>query len=76
MPRAAAIASSRESSRNTWSASPETCAIDAGAMFGSERAEAISYARIAVSIPPDDVRKVGRIQCGRQRRLEIRSVTS
>src|SRR6516165_9134811 len=35
---------------------------DAGAMFGNERTDAISYARIAVSIPPDDVRKVGQIQ--------------
>src|SRR6516164_2750165 len=35
---------------------------DAGTMFGNERTDAISYARIAVSIPPDDARKVGQIQ--------------
>ena len=31
-------------------------------MFGSERAVTTSYARIAVSIPPDGARKVGEIQ--------------
>jgi esterase/lipase superfamily enzyme len=35
---------------------------DAGDMFGGERAATMSYARIAVSIPPDAVRKVGEIQ--------------
>jgi esterase/lipase superfamily enzyme len=35
---------------------------DAGEMFGSERAVTTSYARIAVSIPPDGARKVGEIQ--------------
>ena len=35
---------------------------DAGDMFGSERGATMSYARIAVSIPPDAVRKVGEIQ--------------
>lgn len=35
---------------------------DAGEMFGSERAATMSYARIAVSIPPDDARKIGEIQ--------------
>jgi esterase/lipase superfamily enzyme len=35
---------------------------DPGEMFGSERADAMSYAKIVVSIPPDDSRKVGRIQ--------------
>jgi esterase/lipase superfamily enzyme len=35
---------------------------DAGDMFGGERAASMSYARIAVSIPPDAVRKVGEIQ--------------
>ena len=35
---------------------------DAGEMFGSERAATTSYARIAVSIPPDDARKIGEIQ--------------
>src|SRR5882757_7810612 len=35
---------------------------DAGEMFNGERASAMSYARIAVSIPPDDARKIGEIQ--------------
>jgi esterase/lipase superfamily enzyme len=35
---------------------------DAGEMFGRERAATTSYARIAVSIPPDDARKIGEIQ--------------
>jgi esterase/lipase superfamily enzyme len=35
---------------------------DAGEMFNSERAGATSYARIVVSIPPDESRKVGEIQ--------------
>jgi esterase/lipase superfamily enzyme len=35
---------------------------DTGEMFSGERADAMSYARIAVSIPPDDARKIGQIQ--------------
>jgi len=35
---------------------------DPGEMFGSERAEALSYAKIVVSVPPDDNRKIGVIQ--------------
>src|SRR5262249_37430125 len=35
---------------------------DAGQMFSGERADAMSYARIDVSIPPDDARTVGQIQ--------------
>lgn len=35
---------------------------DAGEMFGRERATTTSYARIAVSIPPDDARKIGEVQ--------------
>jgi esterase/lipase superfamily enzyme len=35
---------------------------DAGEMFNSERADATSYAKIVVSIPPDDSRKIGEIQ--------------
>jgi esterase/lipase superfamily enzyme len=35
---------------------------DAGAMFNSERADETSYAKIVVSIPPDDSRKIGQIQ--------------
>src|SRR5262245_54841711 len=35
---------------------------DAGELFGRERAATTSYARIAVSIPPDDARKIGEIQ--------------
>src|SRR5215469_1306488 len=35
---------------------------DAGEMFNGERAEDVSYASITVSIPPDDARKVGRVQ--------------
>lgn len=35
---------------------------DPGEMFTGERADAISYAKIVVSIPPDDGRKVGDIQ--------------
>ena len=35
---------------------------DAGEMFGRERASTTSYARIAVSIPPDDARKIGEVQ--------------
>jgi esterase/lipase superfamily enzyme len=35
---------------------------DVGEMFNGERASAMSYARIAVSIPPDDARKIGEIQ--------------
>ena len=31
-------------------------------MFSSERAEGISYASVAVSIPPDNVRKIGHVQ--------------
>ncbi len=31
-------------------------------MFSSERADATSYAKIVVSIPPDDSRKIGEIQ--------------
>jgi esterase/lipase superfamily enzyme len=31
-------------------------------MFNGERASAMSYARIAVSVPPDDARKIGEIQ--------------
>lgn len=35
---------------------------DPGEMFSGERAGAMSYARIAVSIPPDGARKIGQIQ--------------
>ena len=35
---------------------------DAGEMFGSEPAEDVSYASIAVSIPPDAARKIGEVQ--------------
>jgi esterase/lipase superfamily enzyme len=35
---------------------------DAGEMFSSEGASAMSYARVIVSIPPDDARKIGAIQ--------------
>ena len=35
---------------------------DAGEMFNGERAEAVSYAAISVSIPPDNSRKIGEIQ--------------
>ena len=35
---------------------------DAGEMFGGDRGEAVSYASITVSIPPDDARKIGQIQ--------------
>lgn len=35
---------------------------DSGEMFNGERAGAMSYARIAVSIPPDEARKIGQIQ--------------
>jgi hypothetical protein len=35
---------------------------DVGEMFSSERADATSYAKIVVSIPPDDSRKIGEIQ--------------
>ena len=35
---------------------------DPGEMFGGERAEALSYAAITVSIPPDSVRQVGHVQ--------------
>ncbi len=35
---------------------------DAGKMFNSERAENVSYANIVVSIPPDSVREIGKIQ--------------
>ena len=35
---------------------------DPGEMFNTDRAQAMSYARIAVSIPPDDSRKIGDIQ--------------
>ena len=35
---------------------------DPGEMFNTDRAHTISYARIAVSIPPDDSRKIGDIQ--------------
>ena len=34
----------------------------AGEMFNSERASTMSYAQIAVSIPPDEARKIGEIQ--------------
>ena len=33
-----------------------------GEMFGSERAEEVSYASVTVSIPPDAVRKIGEVQ--------------
>jgi esterase/lipase superfamily enzyme len=36
--------------------------VDAGEMFNSERADTTSYAKIVVSIPPDDSRKIGEIQ--------------
>jgi esterase/lipase superfamily enzyme len=35
---------------------------DAGEMFGSERAEEVSYASVTVSIPPDAARKIGEVQ--------------
>lgn len=35
---------------------------DVGEMFGSERAEEVSYASVTVSIPPDAARKVGEVQ--------------
>jgi esterase/lipase superfamily enzyme len=35
---------------------------DLGAMFGGERAQDVSYAAIAVSIPPDSARKIGEVQ--------------
>jgi len=35
---------------------------DTGQMFNRERSPTMSYARIAVSIPPDEVRKIGAIQ--------------
>jgi esterase/lipase superfamily enzyme len=35
---------------------------DAGEMFSAERASTTSYGRIAISIPPDDARKIGQIQ--------------
>jgi esterase/lipase superfamily enzyme len=35
---------------------------DPGAMFNGERAPAISYAQLVVSIPPDEARRVGEIQ--------------
>jgi esterase/lipase superfamily enzyme len=35
---------------------------DPGEMFSSERADAISYAKVVISIPPGDNRKVGEIQ--------------
>jgi hypothetical protein len=35
---------------------------DAGAMFNGERASAMSFARIVISIPPDEARKIGEIQ--------------
>ncbi|WP_019196062.1 alpha/beta hydrolase [Afipia birgiae] len=35
---------------------------DPGEMFSGERATAISYASVAVSVPPDDVRTIGHVQ--------------
>ena len=35
---------------------------DPGEMFNGERADALSYAAITVSIPPDAVRKIGHVQ--------------
>ncbi len=35
---------------------------DAGEMFNGERADAVSYASILVSIPPDSSREIGKIQ--------------
>src|SRR5579863_7205408 len=35
---------------------------DEGEMFNGERAEAVSYASIVVSIPPDSGREIGKIQ--------------
>jgi esterase/lipase superfamily enzyme len=35
---------------------------DPGAMFNHERASAMSYAQLAVSIPPEEARRVGEIQ--------------
>ena len=35
---------------------------NAGEMFGSERAEEVSYASVTVSIPPDSARKIGEVQ--------------
>ena len=34
---------------------------DAGEMFNGERADAVSYASILVSIPPDSSREIGKI---------------
>lgn len=35
---------------------------DPGEMFSGERADALSYAAVTVSIPPDSVRKIGHVQ--------------
>lgn len=35
---------------------------DPGEMFSGERAEAVSYAAVTISVPPDDARKVGEVQ--------------
>ena len=35
---------------------------DAGEMFNGERAEAVSYASVTVSIPPDNIRRIGHVQ--------------
>ena len=35
---------------------------DPGEMFGRDRASEVSYAAIAVSIPPDSARKIGEVQ--------------
>ena len=35
---------------------------DAGEMFGGDRADNVSYAAVTVSIPPDNVRKIGAVQ--------------
>lgn len=37
-------------------------AVDKGEMFSGERGEAVSYAAITVSIPPDSAREIGQIQ--------------
>ncbi|MFL6808716.1 MAG: alpha/beta hydrolase, partial [Bradyrhizobium canariense] len=40
----------------------ERAAVDTGDMFSRERAAAMSYAMVSVSIPPDEARVVGAIQ--------------
>lgn len=35
---------------------------DPGEMFSGDRAAAVSYAAVTISVPPDDARKVGEVQ--------------